>query len=305
MNLRKQKINYFKVKKIALLFDERIDLIYSNSITINIGFFLKKHLKIPHIWHIRESIEQFDFKLTLGHYLSKKLLKNGADRYILISDYLCGYYHGLLPQEKVLKVYNGIDFSISCNRLENKDKILHLCMVGLLSEQKNNFEAIEAIHILKSKYKFDTVRLHLIGRSKEGYMELLNEYILANKLENLIEFHGHKSNVHELLDTMQIGLMCSRDEAFGRVSVEYMLHSMPVIASISGANTEIVKEGINGYLYDIYNAEELADNIYRFIEKPELLESIGKMAYNYAKINFSSEKNTREIYEIINQLITK
>jgi glycosyltransferase involved in cell wall biosynthesis len=45
---------------------------------------------------------------------------------------------------------------------------------------------------------------------------------------------------------MNIGLMCSRDEAFGRVTIEFMLHKMPVIASNSGANPELVINRING-----------------------------------------------------------
>lgn len=304
LNWRKQIINLMRVKSLARLVEnEKIDLVYSNSVTINIGAFLSRRLKCPHIWHFRESLEQFHFKLSLGNFISKLLLRTAANKYILISDYLINAYDKLLPADKIQRIYNGIDFSRVNAETEKKAGKINICMMGIISDQKNNLDALKALCILVNNYKLANIRLHFIGEHKTEYLKMLKEYIVENELEDYVIFHGHTKDVDSLLATMHLGLMCSRDEAFGRVTVEYMLHKMPVIASNSGANDEIVKEDINGAIYTIYNTNELAEKIFQFVSQPELLKVMGETAYDYGKENFSSERNTSLIYKTITGLV--
>ncbi|MDO9153193.1 MAG: glycosyltransferase, partial [Paludibacter sp.] len=84
---------------------------------------------------------------------------------------------------------------------------------------------------------------------------------------------------------------------------EYMLYGLPVIASQSGANEELVQDGENGLIYKLYDAEELADKIEYFIKNPNQLETMGAYAQGYARNNFSSEQNTSAIYGVIEELV--
>lgn len=304
LNWRKQIINLVRVKGlVSLIENEKIDLVYSNSVTINIGAFLSRKLKCPHIWHFRESLDSFHFKLSLGNFISKLFLKSAANKYILISDYLINAYGKLLPADKIQRIYNGIDFSRVNAETEKKTGIINICMMGIISDQKNNLDALKALCILVNQYKLVNMRLHFIGGHKTEYLQMLKKYIAENELEDYVVFHGHTKDVDSLLATMHLGLMCSRDEAFGRVTVEYMLHKMPVIASNSGANAEIVKENINGSIYTIYDANELAEKISTFVKQPKLLKVIGETAYDYGKENFSSERNTALIYGTIQEVV--
>lgn len=304
LNWRKQIINFVRVKSmVRLVENEGVDLVYSNSATINIGAFLSRRLKCPHIWHFRESLEQFHFKLSLGNFISKLFLKTAANKYILISDYLINAYAKLLPDDKIQRIYNGIDFNRINLKPEKKNHFFNMCMVGIISDQKNNLDALKALCILVKKSKLVNIRLHFIGGHKTEYLQMLKKYIAENELEDYVIFHGHAKDIDALLSTMDLGLMCSRDEAFGRVTVEYMLHKIPVIASNSGANTEIVKENINGTIYTIYNANELAEKISTFVTQPDLLKLMGETAYDYGKENFSSERNTALIFGAIQEVV--
>jgi len=304
LNWRKQIINLMRVKNLVRLVEnEGIDLVYSNSVTINIGAFLSRKLKCPHIWHIRESLDSFHFKLSLGNFISKLFLKTAANKYILISDYLIDAYSKLLPADKIQRIYNGIDFNRINLKPEKRNHFFNMCMVGIISEQKNNMDALRALNILVNNSGFTNLRLHLIGGWKADYLELINTYIDENRLQEYVVFHGHTKDIDNLLSTMDLGLMCSRDEAFGRVTVEYMLHKIPVIASNSGANPELVKDDINGYLYSIYHPEELAGKIFTFIQSPEKCKQMGINAFYYGKSHFSSEQNTKEIYKVIKKMI--
>ncbi|HRR06435.1 MAG TPA: glycosyltransferase family 4 protein, partial [Victivallales bacterium] len=304
LNWRKQFINFRRVSKIVQLFDSyTVSLVYSNSITINIGYFISRKLNCPHIWHIRESLKAYHFKFSMGYFLSKFFLQKGAKKYILISDFLKNDYLPFLPQHRMIRIYNGIDFSgYEVNTIKPAN-VFHIAIEGILSEQKNQLDALRALKILIEQYQVKQIQLHFIGGYKEPYYTEMKNYVRENQLENYVQFHGHMAQVDQILSKMHLGLMCSENEAFGRVTVEYMRSTMPVIASNSGANPELVKEDYNGYLYTIYHPEELAEKIFTFIQSPEKCKQMGINAFYYGKTHFSSEQNTKAIYKVIQEII--
>jgi len=304
LNYRKQVRNWLGANKmVTLISKEKIDLIYSNSITINIGVLLSRKLKCPHIWHIRETLQAYGLKFSIGRFFSKRMLKHGADRYIVISDFLLRNYHDILPLDKVTRIYNGLVTAVETTTLKSRTQMLNIAIVGILSEQKNQMDALQALTILKER-GIHSIKFHFIGGNKEAYFREITDYISENRLEDLVVFHGHQPLVAELVNTMDIGLVCARDEAFGRVTIEYMLHGMPVIASKSGANEELIQDGLNGLLYELNNASELAQRIEYLIENPVKRSSMGVYALEYAKRNFSSLQNTELIYAIMEELVT-
>ena len=303
LNYRKQIFNLVAVSGIVkLVTSEKIDLVYSNSITINMGILLSRKLRCPHIWHIRETMQAYDFKYSVCKFRVKNIFKKGADCYIVISDFLLNSYQDLLPINRTKRIYNGLSLNIENKNTNIYTTVLNIAIVGIICDQKNQLEALKALSILKA-IGIINVNIHFIGGAKSDYLNMINNYVENYSLQDMVTFHGHQSNVNEILNDMNIGMVCARDEAFGRVSIEYMLHGMPVIASNSGANEELVKDGKNGFLYELNNAEELAERIEYFIRNPFMLESMGVFAKEYASRNFSSEQNTAEIYAVIEELL--
>jgi glycosyltransferase involved in cell wall biosynthesis len=304
LNVRKQIRNQFRVKQICKLFsDENIDLVYSNSVTINLGVFVSRKLHCPHIWHIRETMEAYNFRYSLGKWFAKKHFQKAANQYILISDFLFRSYSNCIPGNKITRIYNGVN-GIELHRKENQfEGVLNLCIVGVISEQKNQLDILKAIKILVEEYQITNIHLHIIGSAKGDYLEGIQNFIAANNLTKFISFHGHQNNVSEWLSKMNLGIMCSRDEAFGRVTIEYMLHRLPVIASNSGANPELIEPLSNGEIYELYNAQDLANKIMTFVQNPDLLEEYGRYAQEFAAENFSSEQNSKNIYKTIKEII--
>ena len=88
--------------------------------------------------------------------------------------------------------------------------------------------------------------------------------------------------------------MPSKYEAFGRVTVEYMSRRLAVLASNSGANKEIVKDGETGLLFDSSNFIDLACGMQKMIENKLLIMKMGDNGYKIALEQFSSELNARK-----------
>jgi glycosyltransferase involved in cell wall biosynthesis len=305
LNIRKQILNLSRISSLIKLFrEENIDLVYSNSIVINIGYFISRKLNKPHIWHIREAMESYNLKFTLGDSFARKFLNHGADKFMVISNFIKESYLDLLPHNKIKRIYNGVSFDLDQERESNMPtETVNLCCVGIICKEKNQLDILVAIKLLKQRGK-ENVVLNLVGGAKEDYLAELEEYITINSLDDNVIFHGHSDNVNNVISKMNIGIMPSIGEGFGRVTIEYMLHKMPVIANNSGANKEIVINNFNGYLYTQGVVEELANKIEFYIDNPSEIDRMGKIAFNFAKLNFSSKQNSKAINNVIQDLIS-
>lgn len=135
--------------------------------------------------------------------------------------------------------------------------------------------------------------------NSNDYQASLENYSEANGLVGMAHFVGHRDQIYDGLRKMNLGVVTARDEAFGRVTIEYMLMKMPVIGSRSGATPELIREGITGELYELGDVTALADLIEGYIKHPELLASQGEAAYLDATERFSAENNAERIYERI------
>jgi glycosyltransferase involved in cell wall biosynthesis len=67
-------------------------------------------------------------------------------------------------------------------------------------------------------------------------------------------------------------------ETFGLVAIEAMTFGRPVIASRIGGLSDLVDDGLNGFLIRPGDPASLADALERMIENPELLETMGHNA---------------------------
>lgn len=314
LNKRKQIKNLIRINKIAeevrticraAYNSERIDLVYTNSVCINIGIFISERLKAPHIWQFRESLSQFNLSLSLSLSLSL-WHKSVNKRYILISDYMMDFYSRYLPQDRMVRIYNGVSLP---KEISNEKKIttpkdtFHICTVGVLCDQKNQIDAVRAIDILY--HEGIDIHLHLYGPEKSDYRQMLNNFVKEHDIAHLIHFEGHTDNVFDRIKESNLAIMSSRDEAFGRVTIEYMLMGLPVIAANSGANEELVQDSQTGFIYEIGNFKQLAEHIKYYILNPGTLHTHGKTARKYAEEFFSAERNADLIYEQIIDVVSK
>lgn len=72
---------------------------------------------------------------------------------------------------------------------------------------------------------------------------------------------------------------------------------LPVIASDTGANPELVSEGQTGLFYHWGDTSDLAKKIEILAEDAPLCEQMGRQAAVYAHENLTAYKNAQCIYE--------
>lgn len=281
-----------------------IDMVHSNGSVFDLGARISRTLGVPHVWHLREfGTEDETFKPVW----SKNFICNaygGGDAFIAISDAIKRSYIGRIPQDKVYRIYNGIDASKYCKLAEHNNDVIQFVIVGVVTPHKNQFDAVRAVNYLVSKGIKD-FHLTIIGQEIVDYSTEIRKFVEVNSLNDYVSILGLRNDVPDLLANMDVGLMLSKTEAFGRVTVEYMFQNLAVIASDTGANPELIVDGTTGMLYHFGNAEVLASKMQQLIEDKMLLKEIASNGNKYAIETFPSEKNSCAIFSLYEDLLKK
>lgn len=279
---------------------DQIDLIHSNGTREDFGALISEKFHVPLIWHIREFGDR-DYKCFSLRNDYINLMNKTAKVFIAVSDAVKDHWiRKGLDKKKIVRIYNGVKIQDSPKNqdtpLNNKNEI-KLVMTGSIQETKGQIQAINLMALLKRENK--RCSLDLIGEGGRQYIKQLKDTICANGLDNSVRFLGYRNDVFDLLPNYDIGLICSKDEGFGRVTAEYMMAGLPVLASNTGANSELIREGVDGYLYSYGNIEDMKEKLMRIIDH----NLGGDNTHKYAMNTFSAKVNAENVYQIYQKVL--
>ena len=308
-NFEEETENEQSLGKIVDYFSKnKVQMIHINSEFCGIvGAQAAKILGIPYIFHIREFLEE-DFGLRFKYEeLSKKLIGESS-LLIAISESIHSHLTKLYPSSRIITIYNGVDekkYSYSKTRLKNHT--INIAIAGRIVEYKGQFDAIHAVeYIIEQGVK--NIKLLIIGFNKNtpnDFEKILYNYVEYKKLNKYVIFIPFTNKIEEELKHCDIGLMCSRKEAFGRVTVEYMMSDMLAIGTNSGGTPEIISHGINGYLYESGDYIELANLILHAISNQKQSNELIRRGKEKAVTMFSTDNYVKQIinayHSILNQ----
>ena len=275
------------------------DVVYSNSSVIWIGLFMAKLMGKPHAWHIREFNDiDHNLHLDFGKRFFRACLRM-SDKNFFISKALKQYIDPGASLGKNVVVYNGVgtlsEFD-SYKHLYNRKTDFCFLIIGSISVRKGQEQAILALHQLKKKY--EKVNLLVVGKGdKSGLINLVKEL----DIEDDVGFAGHVNDPHEMFNKAHGVLMCSLNEAFGRVTVEAMMHSLPVIGYDNGGTCEIIKDCKTGFLYRTF--DQLVKKMELLVLDRELCKEVGKNAWLDASQRFNSELCAQSIFNELKGLV--
>ena len=280
------------------------DVFHINTLSSTNGFYAAKLLGIPIVWHIREFVEE-DYNFVF--YERDKLFRmlRTSDAVIAISKTIQESFKKKIHWDYIDMIYNGIDvdyYSIKNKKIFQKEQI-NIGIVGRIIPGKGQIDAVNAINELHRR-GIDNVTLHIYGgEPEEEYFEKLKKTIVENKVNAVIE--GCLFNMLPAYESLDILLVCSKFEPFGRVTIEGMLAGCLVVGSNTAGTAELIEHGVNGLCYQEGNVLALADALQYALSNKEIMKDISQNAQKWAKENFSAEKNAQRINEIYTRVVKK
>ena len=118
----------------------------------------------------------------------------------------------------------------------------------------------------KEKYGFDETRgsISINGEEKEKLLNLSKEL----NIEDRVHFLGFQKNPYKYMAQADLLILSSRYEGLPNVVLEANTCGLPVVAyNCPGGTREIIKDGLNGFLVECGNIDELAYKIEEAIKE--------------------------------------
>lgn len=198
---------------------------------------------------------------------------------------------------------------------DKNDSVVNLIFAGNIGQQQNLECLLKAISIMKTKNKF-VVHIYGNGTSYEKCKLLSEELNLKNK----VVFYGRVSKeelnrIYPNMDAFLLTLCSEKEIGFVANTVPaklqgYMSAGKPIIASIDGGASEIIKESKCGIVVPSGDYKALSNAMDNFIDNREQYLYCGKNAMEYFKKNFEKdividklEKNLVDLIKINNKKV--
>lgn len=223
-----------------------------------------------------------------------------TDAIICVSKLVYNTYIGSDNNRKgVHVVYNGINprrFETIVDKKENHTPFT-IGYVGRLIENKGVFHLIKAIEYLCEKGV--EIKASIIGDGDVAYRESLQEYIQKHNLANIITIFPFTENIGAFYQTIDLLVAPSIvEEAFGLVLCEAMYMQVPVLTTNSGAQEEIIEDGIDGYILHNMTVQALAEKI-ATIMGDDSIESVAELGQKKVKEKFLISYTLKNIKDIL------
>jgi L-malate glycosyltransferase len=116
-------------------------------------------------------------------------------------------------------------------------------------------------------------------------------------IEEKVIFFGNSSEIDQILSYSDLFLLPSETESFGLAALEAMAWSVPVISSNSGGLSEVNFDGISGYLSNVGDVDNMAENALKILTDDATLAKFRKSALSVAQ-KFDI-KNILPLYEAL------
>ena len=289
--------------------NEQIDIVHANSSLAFFGWCYGKLTGKPIVWHLREyGVTDYPLNFYYGERFSG-IIYGSSNAVIAISKDIERFYARFVrPLTRLQIVYNGIDVDLARRNMKDEDGALKdlqgfkIVFVGGINHAKNPFEILPALRLLKKKDWLGDVNLYIIG---DGAPEQVSEFRdCARRLgvEDHVHLLGFRKNIWPLLSKMDLAIVPSVKEAFGRIAVECMLCGLPILASNAGALPEIVDDGETGFLFGLKDPEGLAAHIERIHDDQDLRLRLGAMSRHKAETQFSAQLNADRMFDVYQRI---
>ncbi|NLL02483.1 MAG: glycosyltransferase family 4 protein [Mollicutes bacterium] len=254
------------LKYMSIIKEEKPDIVLTYTIKPNVyGGLACRILGIPHMANItglgtaveNEGILQ---KITLSLYKiglkkSKVVFFQNSENMEFMQSNNLGKENGILiPGSGVnLNHYSLLEYP-------NEEEVNFL-FIGRVMKEKGIDQYIKSAEEISKRYP--NTRFHVIGSCEESYLEKLNKH----QENGVLIYHGRQEDVREFHKISHCTIHPTYyPEGMSNVLLESAASGRPIITTNRSGCREIVDDGINGYIVEQQNSEDLVEKIEKFIK---------------------------------------
>ncbi len=252
-----------------------------------LSWYLKWKYGVPYITLLRggdvPGIHGLGLMTTLMHTILKPLtvfIWKQSDRVIANSK-------GLMTLAKhswngaIDIITNGVDTDFFKPTLKTHEKGTQLLYVGRLSSEKGVNVLLDLVAGLDTKEPW---RFLIVGDGPDR-IKLENKVMAVTTLQDRVRFAGwtKKDKLLQMYGESDVFLLASYGEGMSNVILEAMACGLPIVATRVAGSDELVKDGQNGFLFNIGDGNKARDILSRLISDPIERSRLGQRSRELAK----------------------
>lgn len=238
---------------------------------------------------------------------AERLAAKWAERIICVSDYdrRLALHHGVTSSDRIITIHNGMPLLANIvtdnpHKKNNRVERVEFIMVARFTEPKDHELLLKTISKLNSQndYYFTFVGDgELLDKAKELSLDL--------GIDKKVCFLGARQDVPELLNRADAFVLTSKWEGLPRSIIEAMRAGLPVIASDVGGVSELVEDGITGYLVPRDDPNTLKSRLETLIDNPQLRQQMGHAGYQRFIDKFTFERMLKATVKVYEEVLQK
>ncbi len=263
---------------------------------------------VPSVVHIRLSVTERQMR---NYYLS------WADRIVTVSRALAEPFRAWPEFEKKVRViYNGLDVAewrrkagdLGAMRERIRGELglapdaFLVGQIGLISRRKQQHLVVEAAARLKNP----KCHVLIVGDPSPGEMEYGREIaaaIAGAGLSRRVTMWPFRRDIAPVFAALDLNLLVSTDEGFGRVVIEAGALSVPTVGTRIGGIPEVIAAGETGLLIALPDAGCLASAIEGLAANEQLRRALGEAARRRVEREFTIEAHAKRVMELYEELL--
>ena len=285
--------------------EKQIDLIHSNQPRSNLfGAIAAKINSVPIVWHER--------CLERGRFDSDNIFSFLPDRIICNSGAVRNRFTKEKIDTKIRTIINGVDLnefdpesdgSKIRKEFNIDEKELVVGTIGRIDPEKGYEYFLESARIILQD--LPNVRFLVVGEASNNHSfeKSLSEMTAEKGIDKKTIFTGFRSDIPQLIASMDVVVLPSGIDACSRVLFESMAMQKALVAANAGGTPEIVQDGITGLLVKPGDSSDMAKSIIRLLQNISLLEQYGKAGRKRVKEMFTIERNIKETENVYLELL--
>ena len=208
-----------------------------------------------------------------------------------------------IPHEKVRCIHNGIawrkyqqasPYNLR-EELQIDESVKIIAIIARLIPRKNHLLLFRAAQLIREDYP--NFRVVIIGDGT--HRKTLQLQAEEMGLDPIIYFMGDRSNIAEILKSVDIVVQSSNSEGLPNVIMEAMSASKPVVATDAGGTGELVIHRETGFLIPCGDYKVMAARITSLLLNPTRMRHMGRCGKKHIQTYFSREHlvtTTQQLY---------
>ena len=254
-------------------------------------------------------------KLTEPHYgQARDLLRervNDVQGLVALNHYYADFMTEYLsvPRTQIHVIPHGLQLEGHGLRRERiAGGPLRVGYLARICHDKGLHLLVEACQLLIEQYQLRDTELHVagyLGSSDRGYLQELRKQVAGGGLAGKFIYHGEldRAGKIDFLQSLQVfSTPTVYRESKGLPVLEAWANGVPVVVPDHGAFTELVADTDGGLLCRPHDASDLAAQLARVLEDPDLatkLGTAGKSAVQERYHAAAMASRTRQLYETL------